>query len=41
MKQENMAYSQEKLTDMVPEEEQTLGLPGKDFTSTVSNTFRG
>lgn len=26
---------------MVPDKEQTLDLPGKDFTSTVSNTFKG
>lgn len=41
MKQENTTYLQEKLRDMVPDEEQTLDLPGKDFTSTISNTFKG
>lgn len=40
MNQENMAHSQEKLTEMIPEEEQTLNLPDKDLKSTVLNMFK-
>ena len=34
-KQEIMAHSQEKLTEIIPEETQTLDLLDKNFKSTV------
>ena len=40
MNQENMAHSQEKLTEMIPKEEQTLNLPDKDLKSTILNMFK-
>lgn len=39
MKQENVAHSQEKLTELIPEEEQTSNLT-EDFKSTILNMFK-
>lgn len=40
MKQENTVHSQDKLTEIVSKEKQTLGLLDKDFKSPILNAFK-